>query len=183
MSEISFCFVAPQGSGKSLISKYVHSKYPHYKMIRSGPTWDLILGQKLSHYERTIRQKEIVEKHGEQYFVNFVMENLIEKHRKEDPNTRFIVDGLRSKELLDALRNYFGKEMAFIGVMTDSEIRFNRLVKRDDPEKVKERDRRDEEQFRITELTHSCDIKLVNNYDQEHMIYKDVDKLIRENSW
>lgn len=173
----SYCIVGLQGAGKGVVSSYLQRLCPAHHVIRSGPLWDEIAGRKLTHYERTVFQKEVVAEKGENYFVGFMM-GKIRGAREQDPRAQFIVEGIRSREVFDSLRSYFDGGMLFIGVTADREVRYGRLGQRDGEHDIEDRERRDDAQFDLKSLVEMCDVRLENNYRDRGPLFKAVDRLL-----
>jgi dephospho-CoA kinase len=177
MERISFCIVGPQGAGKSTVASYLKTIFPDYVVISSGSLWDEILGKHLTHYERTVEQKKIVAEKGEGFFVQFLTDK-IRRARESDPATGFVVEGVRSREVLEALRYFFGPEMFFVWVSADDGTRMRRSEGRGDEHDFQDRERRDEEQFHVKDLRELCDTSIANNSDDKQAVYREVDLII-----
>jgi len=180
MGGTSFCIVGEQGAGKSTIADYMKKKFPGHERITSGQMWDRIVGRQLTHYERTVVQKEIVAERGEGYFVDFVMK-WIKGVREKNPGRQFLVEGIRSREIFDALRKYFGRGMLFIGVTADEKVRSGRLSARDSAEeKTSEREKIDGAQFDLRSMVRDCDVVIANDFGDVESLYEKVESTLRE---
>lgn len=176
----SFCIVGEQGVGKSTITDYLKKKFPNHESLTSGQLWDEIVGRPLTHYERTVIQRKIVAERGEGYFVDFMMKWVADK-RKEDPDKQFIIEGIRSREVFEALRKYFGKSMLFIGITAEEKIRLGRLSGRDgSEEKIREREKIDSAQFDLRNMVKDCDVIVKNDFEDKEPLYRKLDSILRE---
>lgn len=180
MRSVSFCIVGEQGVGKSMIADYLKKKFPRHERITSSHLWDEIVGRPLAHHERAVVQRKIVAERGELYFVNFMMKWIASK-RKEDMDKQFIIEGIRSREVFEALRKYFGRRMLFIGAVANKKIRLRRLYDRDKSwEKIKEREKIDSTQFDLRNMVKDCDVIVKNDFEDKEPLYRKLDSVLRE---
>lgn len=178
MGKRSFCIVGPQGSGKSTASSYLREKFPDHVYLLSSSLWEEMAGKKMTHYEKTVFQKDIVGKHGEKFFVDMFIKR-IGGELEKNPGAEFIVDGIRSREVFEALRKFFGGGMLFIGMTADQDVRQSRFEGRDgDSSKFQDREKRDDDQFHVKELVGMCDVIIVNNFSSKEELFREIDSVI-----
>lgn len=179
MEQQSFCIVGPQGAGKSTAADHLRKIFPDHETISSGPLWDEILGKHLTHYERTLVQKNIVAEKGEKFFVDYMI-GKIKRMQEFEPSRGFIVEGIRSPEIFHALREHFGKQMTFVWLDADHAVRRNRSEEREDDRNFEDRERRDDEQFHIKDLAVMCDVRLRNDSADREKLYHELDRILRQ---
>ncbi len=178
MVERSFCIVGPQGSGKSTASAHLREMFPNHVYLLSSGIWEEYAGRKMTHYEKTLFQKEVIRKHGEKFFVEMFLTR-IKREIDANPGAEFIVDGIRSRDVFDALRNFFGGRMLFVGMTADESVRRARFEERDgEGSNFQDRERRDDEQFHVKDLVNLCDVVIVNNFDNKEELLRKLDSVI-----
>lgn len=178
MEQRSFCIVGPQGSGKSTAASRLREMFPNHVYMLSSRLWEKMAGRDMTHYEKTVFQKNIVDERGEQFFVDMFIGE-IEKKLAEDSGAKFIVDGIRSREVFDALRKFFGAKMLFIGMTADDSVRKQRSAGRDaDGGKFEDREMRDDSQFHVKDLVGLCDAVIVNNFQSRDELFSELESKI-----
>lgn len=179
MKKIILGFTGEIGSGKGTVTKYVQEKYgaSYYRfsdVIRKALNL-LYLDESRDNMQNlsTILRKNF----GEDLFSKVIFENV-----KRDKNDLVVIDGMRRLadfRYLDTL-----PEFVFIYIETDNQVRYERMVKRNenpgDAEKTFEQfvqDQKDEADAQIKDLKVKAQYTIENNGTVEEL-HQEVDKLI-----
>ncbi len=170
------------GSGKDTISDYIAKKYG-YRIIVMGDIVREIateMGRGHSRDELQQTQKDVVARHGIDYFAKRV----VEKIRKNNWQ-KVVINGIRRPEDASVPKAEFGKDMVVMLVDTSTEIRFGRMKLRSragDPKTLEEFLRQEENEkkfFRWNETKKYIDGVIVNNNSVDDL-YRRIDEFIKK---
>lgn len=173
-------------AGKSDFCDYVVQKYPFYEKVTTGHLWDFYAlknglikdGETLSHYQRTVIGRQAVAQHGEKIMTEMLQEKL-EMLMQKDTKRKFLIDGVRHEDSINFLRSYL-KDIAFVGIIADVNVRLQRALSRGESEETfYRREEEDGKYFRLDELIEKfCDIKILNNIDNKNLYHQEIDKVV-----
>jgi len=160
------------GAGKDTVSDYIQEKYG-YNVITMG---DIVRGiakergVEANRENLTNIQKEHIEKFGDNFFINKVIETI-----KSNNWEKSIINGIRRPMDSKISKGEFGDDMKLVLVDADLKIRFNRLQNRGrvgDPKTMEEFHRQEQsefERFDFKKTLDSVDHTIENNGSLEDL--------------
>ena len=170
------------GSGKDVVATYLAEKYG-YEIISMGDIVREIatrMGRTHNRDDLQLTQKEMVEKHGWEYFAEKVVVKIVVKRWQ-----KVVVNGIRRPNDVIVPKRHFGKEMTVVLVDVSARKRYDRLKNRKrigDPENFEEFNRQEKNEIRLFNFDETVKYKedvIDNSNDLEHL-YKNVDNFVKK---
>jgi dephospho-CoA kinase len=169
------------GSGKDTIAKYISNKCSMKIFSIIDIAREIAQNEGLSATRENLQTitEKYYKKFGKTYFIRETIRRI--KHSNENA----VITGVRAPIDATTLRDHFHDNFILICVTASRRIRFQRLLKRNEPRDPKtwqeflEQDQKEEEIFQLTETCRLADYRLTNNETVEKL-YQKVDRIIEE---
>ncbi len=167
------------GSGKTTLSAYIQEKYNFQKLSFV----DKILIPELRKRKKTVNRKNLQQvgrefylKYGDIEFTNLLLEGI-------DLAEKWIIDDIRYPLAVNYIRNRFLNNFWLIGIKTNTQIRFQRILARGEEGRIScqdflKMDSAPTEQ-QIEKVLSQADYFIENNGPVAEL-YQQCDKLLRE---
>lgn len=171
------------GSGKDTVVEYISRKHSGHRITMSDITRKIAAEKKLeSTWENLLQiSQETMQKSGADYLPREVIK-IIQENKWETVG----ISGARSLIDIKTFRECFGADFVLILLqVSDPKLRFQRIKNRSesrDPKNFEdflEKDRREEENFKISEAVKEAN-HVINNDGSIETLYAKIDDLISE---
>lgn len=168
------------GSGKGVVSDYLHKKHG-FKVFNMG---DIARDLARKEGKKGTRKnlQNIYVKYKSKFSKNYFIKKMVEKV-KSSGFERVIIDGVRGPWDYDVPKKEFGKEFRLIKVDAEPELRFKRMKKRrrvgfpKTIEKFREEEKREYSIFKMEKTFEKADFIFDNSSSVEEL-HKQIDKFI-----
>lgn len=170
------------GAGKDTVSDYLRDKYGYDVVIMGDVVREEFKKRGLPETREALQdlQKEMVQKHGIEYWAKKTVERI-----KEKKFEKVVINGIRRPVDASVPKKEFGDDMITIIVNADTKIRFERLKKRarpGDPKTIAEfkaQEKREWKMFDFKKTLTYADYTIKNNGTVDEL-QKQIDKLVEK---
>jgi dephospho-CoA kinase len=175
-------FVGDIGSGKDSAAEYICQKYG-YRNISMGDIVRELLkksGKPENRENLDSLQKEIVAKHGPEFFAKEVMKKIMLNKLE-----KVIISGIRRPADAEVPKRAYGKDFVLVKIEVPAEIRFERMKSRARPgdpktlEEFLEQEKRQYELFSLKKIYGYVDHRVDNSGTPEEL-EKRLDALLKK---
>lgn len=175
-------FVGDIGSGKDFAAEYLCRKYGYTNISMGDIVRELLkkAGRPENRENLDALQKELVEKHGQDFFAKEVLKKIAAQ--KLD---KVVISGIRRPADAEVPMRAFGKDFVLVKVEAPAEIRFERMRARarpGDPKTLEEFLKQEKAQYELFSLekTYSYAKHRIDNSGTPEQLRKRLDELVKK---